>query len=78
MAIKKPSKVTFVDERIEKIFFELNESDEIKRFIYRAIEDIKENAFCGIQIPKRLIPKNIFKDMGLLIYGSMICQMVGD
>ena len=57
MAIRKLSKVTFADERIEKIFFELNETDEIKKFIYRAIEDIKQNAFCGIQIPKRLIPK---------------------
>jgi Txe/YoeB family toxin of Txe-Axe toxin-antitoxin module len=55
--IRKPSKVTFADEKIEKIFLELKETDEIKKFIYRAIEDVKQNAFCGIQIPKRLIPK---------------------
>ncbi len=57
MAIKKPCKVTFADLKTQKSFFELNENDDIKKYIKRAIEDIKQNAFCGIQIPKRLIPK---------------------
>ena len=62
MAIRKPSKVTFADEKIEKMFLELKENDEIKKFILRAIEDIKQNAFCGVQIPKRLIPKEYIQN----------------
>ena len=30
-------------------------------FIVRAFEDIENNAFCGIQIPKKLIPKEYLK-----------------
>ena len=30
-------------------------------FILRAFEDIEYNAFCGIQIPKKLIPKEYLK-----------------
>jgi len=65
MAIRKPSKVIFVDEKVGKIFFELGEDNEIKKFIYRAIEDIKQNAFCGIQVPKRLIPKEYTQKYGV-------------
>ncbi len=57
MRILKPSKVIFADKNIEKEFNRLNDSDEIKKYIKRAIIDIQKNAFCGIQIPKRLIPK---------------------
>jgi Txe/YoeB family toxin of Txe-Axe toxin-antitoxin module len=57
MRILKPSEVVFCDDKIEKEFNNLKENEEIKRFIQRAIEDIKQNAFCGIQIPKRLFPR---------------------
>ena len=57
MRIIKPSKVIFVDEKLEKEFLNLEENNEIKKFIQRAINDIKQNAFCSIPIPKRLIPK---------------------
>ena len=53
----KPSKVVFVSDELEKDFNALKEDDPIKKGIMRAIKDLKENAFCGIQIPKRLIPK---------------------
>ena len=56
MRIIKKSKVIFVDDKIEKEFNNLDENDEIKKWINRAIEDIKQNAFCAIPIPKRLIP----------------------
>ena len=46
-----------MDLNTEKTFLNLDEDDEVKKHIKRAIEDIKQNAFCGIQIPKRLIPK---------------------
>ena len=57
MRFLKPSQVIFANPKIEKEFNELKEGDEIKRYIKRAIEDIKQNAFCGIPIPKRLIPR---------------------
>ena len=61
MRIIKPSNIVFADNKIEKEFTNLKENDEIKKYIYRAIEDIKTNAFCGIQLPKRLIPKEYIK-----------------
>ena len=57
MRFLKPSEVVFAEDKIEKEFVELAESDEIKKYIKRAITDIKQNAFCGIPIPKRLFPK---------------------
>ena len=57
MRFLKPSEVVFAEDMIEKEFVELEESDEIKEYIKRAIGDIKQNAFCGIPIPKRLFPK---------------------
>ena len=53
----KKSSVTFANEELEKTFNKLAENEEIKKFIIRAIKDIEENAFCGIKIPKRLIPR---------------------
>lgn len=57
MRIIKPSKVVFAEDKIEKEFYDLKENNEIKKYIKRAIEDMQKNAFCGIQLPKRLIPK---------------------
>lgn len=55
-----PSKVRFADKKVQKAFEELVDSYKNERKIYdwliRAFQDIEENAFCGIQIPKRLIP----------------------
>ncbi len=53
----KPSKVKFISENLQKNFNSLGEDDPIKKAIKRAIKDLQNNAFSGIQIPKRLIPK---------------------
>lgn len=53
----KRSKVVFVSEVLEKTFESLPENEVLKKHIKRAIEEIKENAFTGIRIPKRLFPK---------------------
>lgn len=53
----KPSKVVFISDELEQNFNSLKEDDPIKKAMIRAIKDLKENAFSGIQIPKRLIPK---------------------
>ncbi len=53
----KPSKVKFISEKLEKDFESLSEQDPIKKSIKRALKDLKTNAFSGIQIPKKLFPK---------------------
>jgi Txe/YoeB family toxin of Txe-Axe toxin-antitoxin module len=55
--MKKPSKVVFISDELEENFNSLQKEDFIKKSISRAIQDLNQNAFCGIQIPKRLIPK---------------------
>lgn len=62
MRILKPSKVVFANDNIEKEFYNLDENDEIRKYLLRAIEDIQINAYSGIQIPKRLFPKNYVKN----------------
>ena len=61
MRFLKPSEVIFSDDKIEKEFIKLDENNEIKKYIKRAIRDIKENAFCGIPLPKRLFPNEYVK-----------------
>ena len=59
--MKLPSKVKFTDNKTQKAFEELLKSNSEKKihdWLIRAFKDIEENAFCGIQIPKRLIPKD--------------------
>ena len=53
----KPSKVVFINDKLEDNFNSLKEDDPIKKSIIRAIHDLRQNAFAGIQVPKRLIPK---------------------
>lgn len=55
-------KVQFVNEKVKKAFEILKDEDpKMYGFILRAFEDIENNAFCGIQIPKKLIPKEYIK-----------------
>jgi Txe/YoeB family toxin of Txe-Axe toxin-antitoxin module len=61
----KPSKVKFVSEELEKDFESLPEEDIIKKSIKRAIGDLKQNAFSGIRIPKRLFPSEYVKKYGI-------------
>ena len=53
-------KIQFVNEKLQEAFNELDsyEEKELKKFIERGFDDICKNPFCGIQIPKRLIPKD--------------------
>ena len=56
-----PSKIVFADEKVKESLEKLNggnfEDKKLYEFISRAFNDIQENAFCGINIPKKLIPK---------------------
>jgi len=61
----KPSKVVFINDELEKDFHILKAEDPIKKGISRAIKDLQQNAFSGIQIPKRLWPKDYIKKYGI-------------
>jgi len=54
--------VFFADDRIKESFLALTastaEDAEIYRCLNEAFDALALNAFCGIQVPKRLIPKS--------------------
>jgi Txe/YoeB family toxin of Txe-Axe toxin-antitoxin module len=62
-------KLQFINEKVQKAFQKLEsgnyEEKELKKFIERAFNDICNNPFCGIQIPKRLIPKEYIKKFAI-------------
>ena len=51
---------------MKKEFEELKDVKENKLYeqLRKAFKNLEENAFCGIQIPKELIPKEYFKKYG--------------
>lgn len=59
--MKLPSDIRFVDKNIQDALYKLEKGDnsekQLYKFINQALDNIEENAFCGIQIPKKLIPK---------------------
>lgn len=59
--MKLPSNVRFVDKELKESFESLEcgkgENKELYRWLVNSFEAIEENAFCGIQIPKKQIPK---------------------
>ena len=56
-----PSNIRFADEKLKKAFYKLEKGDESERELFRvinqALNNIETNAFCGLQVPKHLIPK---------------------
>ena len=60
----KPARVQFANEKVLEAFDKLGDSD-LKRFIERALSDIEQNPFCGIQIPKRLIPEEYIRKFNI-------------
>jgi len=67
--VKLSSDIRFADESIREAFYKLEKGDDSERelfkFINQALDNIEENAFCGIQIPKRLIPKEYIIKYGV-------------
>ena len=52
------SNIQFANENIKKTLEKLKTKDKkLYELLIRAFNDIEENVFCGIQIPKKLIPK---------------------
>ena len=61
-------RVVFADEKLKEAFEKLVNFTTEDRNLYKWLnrfDDISENAFCGIQIPKRLIPKLYFEKYGI-------------
>ena len=55
------SKIVFGDKKVKESFEKLKDSKTEDQKLYgwltRAFEDLEQNAFCGVQIPKKLFPK---------------------
>ena len=64
------SKIVFGNKKIKAQFEKLKDSKTEEKKLYkwliRALEDLEKDAFCGVQIPKRLIPKEYIKKFGQL------------
>ena len=60
--MKLPSNIRFADEELKKAFYSLEKGDkdtqQMFRIMNQAIDNIEQNAFCGVQVPKKLIPKD--------------------
>jgi len=61
----KPQKVVFVDATLEKSFNAIGNSDPLKKSLTKAIQNLKEDAFAGRRVKKKLIPKEIVKKYGI-------------
>jgi len=63
--MRLPSRVKFADERVKRAYYSLENGNtaerELFKWLTRAFGDLEENAFCGIQIQKGLIPKSYLK-----------------
>ena len=58
-----PSEIRFVDEKIKEAFERLKVEDpELYNQIILAFDNIRKNAFCGIQVRKKQIPHDYIKD----------------
>ena len=60
------SKVIFADEELRKTFENLKSEDErLYKEIEEALKTIKQNAFFGRNVKKKLIPKELIQKYGI-------------
>ncbi len=52
----KPCRIQFADKKVQESYSKTKQKP-LKDQLERALCDIEKNPFCGIQIPKKLIPK---------------------
>ena len=63
---RKKISVVFADEDVQKAYFKLMTDDPaLYKSLEMATDDLKANPFCGIQIPKRQIPKVYMQKYGI-------------
>lgn len=64
--IDKKITVVFAEEETQRAYFNLKtDNPSLYKFMERATDDLKSNPFCGIQIPKRQIPKSYVQKYGI-------------
>jgi Txe/YoeB family toxin of Txe-Axe toxin-antitoxin module len=59
--MNKKVSVVFISNKLENEFNLLDKELELKRHIFRAIEDIKRNPLSGLKIPQKLWPEEYLK-----------------
>ena len=64
----KPEKVVFQDPELQRVYDELKDDDPVKKGLKKAIQDLREDAFCGRNVKKNLIPKKYSYLNNLWIY----------
>ena len=68
--LNRIKEIAFVTNSLSEAFLKLNErkfeDKQLFRFINRAMDDLKENPFCGIRIPKRLWPLEYIKKYSIV------------
>ncbi|MFA6887892.1 MAG: hypothetical protein WC254_00165 [Candidatus Woesearchaeota archaeon] len=64
------SEIKFIDENLKNAYLKLEtgkfEDKQLKEWLDRASDDLKKNAFSGVQLSKRLIPKEYIAKFGPL------------
>ncbi len=59
------SRVVFADEKVKRAFEKLEgsktEDEKLLKWLNRAFDDLQDDAFCGIQVPKKQIPQEYLK-----------------
>lgn len=59
------ARVVFAEERLKRAFIKLKDSKTEDRKLYewldRAFDDLQKDPFCGIQIQRKLIPREYIK-----------------
>jgi len=67
--MKRRSVIRYAEPKLKKSFEELrisNTEDQLLyKFINNALDELENNAFCGIQIPKKQIPKYYIRKYGI-------------
>jgi Txe/YoeB family toxin of Txe-Axe toxin-antitoxin module len=61
----KPSKVVFASRQLEQAYELLKEEDWLKKAITSAVHMMRKNAFAGVQIQKKLFPKEYVRKYGI-------------
>ena len=70
MKVNKIKEVAFITNSLNKSLLELKErkfeDKQLFKFVNRALDDLKENPFCGIKIPKRLWPSKYVQEYSIV------------
>ena len=64
--MEKEGKITFCDEKLKEAFEESEQKEkELYEQLQKAFEEISKNVFCGRNVKKELIPKELMKKYGI-------------